>query len=93
MDAQSPGERARGTRRAKDFQRVYKACDSCRKKKIRCVLGDSKGPPGPPCVRCRREMRECVISTERSTRKRDTRGRRASSQQDGQYSACDDPFF
>lgn len=92
MDAQSPGERTRGIRRAKDFQRVYKACESCRKKKIRCVLDDSRGPAGPPCVRCRREMRECIISTERSTRKRNTKERRASSQQDGQYGATHDTY-
>lgn len=59
------------TRRSKDFQRVYKACESCRKKKIRCVLDGTGNPPQPPCARCKRELRECIFSPERSYRKRD----------------------
>jgi len=48
---------------ATEYQRAYKACISCRKRKAKCDLG---GRDGPPCVRCRRELRECVFSAERS---------------------------
>jgi hypothetical protein len=51
--------------------RAYKACLSCRKRKIRCDLGVSNQPP---CQRCQRESRECTIPEERSS-KRQTPGR------------------
>lgn len=55
--------------RAIEHQRAYKACIPCRKRKAKCDLG---GRDGPPCVRCRRELRECVFSAERSWKKRKT---------------------
>ncbi len=54
----------RGTHpKLREFQRAYKACIQCRKRKARCDLG---GTSSPPCARCRREHRECVFSSERS---------------------------
>jgi len=46
-----------------DSQRAYKACIPCRTRKAKCDLA---GNDRPPCVRCRREMRECVFSSERA---------------------------
>ena len=45
------------------LSRAYKACLSCRKRKIRCNLGPTNQAP---CQRCQRESRECVIPEERS---------------------------
>ncbi|KPM35711.1 hypothetical protein AK830_g10868 [Neonectria ditissima] len=55
-------------RRVRDFRRVYKACELCRRKKIRCVVDG----PGKACLRCQRELTECVFSPERSHRRRST---------------------
>lgn len=42
-------------------KRVSRACLHCRQRKSRCDL-DSNGNPGkPPCSRCVREHRECVL--------------------------------
>ncbi|KAJ5577389.1 uncharacterized protein N7459_006353 [Penicillium hispanicum] len=42
-------------------KRVSRACLHCRQRKSRCDL-DSNGSPGkPPCQRCVREHRECVL--------------------------------
>ncbi|KAM6478049.1 hypothetical protein HDV62DRAFT_383120 [Trichoderma sp. SZMC 28011] len=35
------------------FRRVYQACENCRQKKQKCMLGDP-GSPKPPCQACRR---------------------------------------
>ncbi|OJJ45642.1 hypothetical protein ASPZODRAFT_152678 [Penicilliopsis zonata CBS 506.65] len=44
-------------------KRVSKACLHCRQRKSKCDL-DSSGSPGvPPCQRCIREHRECVLGT------------------------------
>jgi hypothetical protein len=48
------------------ISRAYKACLSCRKRKIRCNLGPSNQAP---CQRCQRESRECIIPEERSWKK------------------------
>jgi Fungal Zn(2)-Cys(6) binuclear cluster domain len=58
---ESPTKRTRST--DKVFQRAYKACLPCRKRKARCDLGTDSSPP---CARCRREHRECVFSVERN---------------------------
>ncbi|KAF2755155.1 hypothetical protein EJ05DRAFT_494195 [Pseudovirgaria hyperparasitica] len=59
--------KARSTSGQKEFQRAYKACIPCRKRKAKCDVPDA----GPPCQRCRRELRECIFSDERSwTKKR-----------------------
>lgn len=65
-------------RRVRDFRRGYHACELCRKKKIRCIVDK----PGASCLRCQREVKECVFSDERSHRKRNkTVDRRGSSEQ------------
>jgi hypothetical protein len=47
----------------KEYQRAYKACIGCRKRKAKCDLSSSGQPP---CARCRREHRECIFPAERS---------------------------
>ena len=47
----------------REYQRAYKACMACRKRKAKCDLGSSGQPP---CARCRREHRECIFPAERS---------------------------
>ncbi|CVL02580.1 related to ARO80-positive transcription regulator of ARO9 and ARO10 [Fusarium mangiferae] len=73
-DSDGPSRR----RRVRDFRRGYHACELCRKKKIRCIVDK----PGASCLRCQREVKECVFSDERSHRKRNkTVDRRGSSEQ------------
>jgi Fungal Zn(2)-Cys(6) binuclear cluster domain len=50
-------------KREKEYQRAYKACIACRKRKAKCDLGSSGQQP---CARCRREHRECIFPAERS---------------------------
>ena len=54
------------TNRRDTLSRAYKACLSCRKRKIRCSLGPSNQAP---CQRCQRESRECIVPEERSWKK------------------------
>jgi hypothetical protein len=68
-------------RRVRDFRRGYQACELCRKKKIRCVVDK----PGVSCLRCQRELKECVFSDERSHRKRNKTGSRRGSSKEGMY--------
>lgn len=50
-------------------KRTYQACIPCRQRKVRCDLGSVEAPHSPPCVRCRRESKECYFSaTRRKTR-------------------------
>ena len=50
------------------YQRTYKACISCRKRKAKCELGTGEDGAmiGPPCARCRREQKECLFSEKRA---------------------------
>lgn len=50
-------------------KRVYQACIPCRRRKVRCDLGSVDNPNDPPCVRCRRESKECFFSATRRKRK------------------------
>lgn len=50
-------------------KRVYQACIPCRRRKVRCDLGSVDNPHDPPCVRCRRESKECYFSATRRKRK------------------------
>ncbi|KAG0158155.1 hypothetical protein PDIDSM_5668 [Penicillium digitatum] len=52
----------------KRYQRTYKACIPCRQRKAKCDLGTGPDglPIGPPCARCRRELRECVFPEKRA---------------------------
>ena len=43
------------------WRRSYRACVNCRSRKVKCDLGPLDNPNKPPCVRCKREQRECVI--------------------------------
>jgi hypothetical protein len=52
-------------------KRVYQACIPCRRRKVRCDLGSVDDPHDPPCVRCRRESKECYFSATRRKRKAD----------------------
>lgn len=52
-------------------KRVYQACIPCRRRKVRCDLGSVDNPNDPPCVRCRRESKECYFSATRRKRKHD----------------------
>ncbi|KAF2106244.1 hypothetical protein BDV96DRAFT_508227 [Lophiotrema nucula] len=49
--------------------RTYQACIPCRRRKVRCDLGPVDAPFDPPCVRCRRESKECFFSATRRKRK------------------------
>jgi hypothetical protein len=51
--------------------RTYQACIPCRRRKVRCDLGPVDNPHEPPCVRCRRESKECFFSATRRKRKQD----------------------
>ncbi|KAJ5725403.1 uncharacterized protein N7483_006760 [Penicillium malachiteum] len=59
---ESPSQLASQPRRPDNTcKRVSRACLHCRQRKSRCDL-DSNGNPGkPPCQRCVRENRECVL--------------------------------
>lgn len=52
-------------------KRTYQACIPCRRRKVRCDLGPVDDPHEPPCVRCRRESKECFFSATRRKRKAD----------------------
>ncbi|KAK0722579.1 hypothetical protein B0T26DRAFT_771200 [Lasiosphaeria miniovina] len=52
-------------------KRVYQACIPCRRRKVRCDLGSVDDPRDPPCVRCRRESKDCYFSATRRKRKAD----------------------
>ena len=52
------------TKRPGKWRRSYKACLSCRAKKVRCDLGPFDNPHPPPCIRCKREQRECLFTTK-----------------------------
>ena len=66
------GPASTGTGAASSHKRGYQACIPCRKRKVRCDLGPVDNPHDPPCVRCRRESKECFFSATR--RKRKTEG-------------------
>jgi hypothetical protein len=52
-------------------KRVYQACIPCRRRKVKCDLGSVDNPGDPPCVRCRRESKDCYFSATRRKRKVD----------------------
>lgn len=55
-------------------KRVYQACIPCRRRKVKCDLGSVDNPGDPPCVRCRRESKECFFSATRRKRKHEDGG-------------------
>jgi hypothetical protein len=58
-----------GAQHNAQHKRVYQACIPCRRRKVRCDLGSVDNPHDPPCVRCRRESKECFFSATRRKRK------------------------
>lgn len=54
---------------AAGHQRTYQACIPCRRRKVRCDLGSVDNPHDPPCLRCRREAKECFFSATRRKKK------------------------
>ncbi|KAL5402404.1 hypothetical protein PMIN03_010720 [Paraphaeosphaeria minitans] len=66
-NASSPGP----TSQPPSHTRTYQACIPCRRRKVRCDLGPVDNPHDPPCVRCRRESKECFFSATRRKRKTD----------------------
>lgn len=60
--------------KAPQHKRVYQACIPCRRRKVKCDLGSVDNPGDPPCVRCRRESKECFFSATRRKRKTDDGG-------------------
>ncbi len=70
----APGSRILGDQQSAagnnpQHKRVYQACIPCRRRKVRCDLGSVDNPHDPPCVRCRRESKECFFSATRRKRK------------------------
>ncbi|KAF2104934.1 hypothetical protein NA57DRAFT_27337, partial [Rhizodiscina lignyota] len=49
--------------------RTYQACIPCRRRKVRCDMGPVDAPHEPPCLRCRRESKDCYFSSTRRKRK------------------------
>ncbi len=49
-----------------NFIRSYQACVPCRKRKVKCDLGDPGDPTDPPCRRCRREHKDCYFQDLRT---------------------------
>lgn len=76
---------ARPARPDRPYQRTYKACIPCRQRKAKCDLGTGSDglPIGPPCARCRREMRECVFPEKRAWER--SRKRARSDDYDGEF--------
>ncbi|KAI0799212.1 transcriptional activator ARO80 [Xylaria sp. FL0064] len=74
-DANSGGNYTRshssGPVQQPQHKRVYQACIPCRRRKVRCDLGSVDNPHDPPCMRCRRESKECFFSATRRKRKND----------------------
>lgn len=67
---------ARPSRPDRPYRRTYKACIPCRQRKAKCDLGAGPDglPIGPPCARCRREMRQCVFPEKRAWERSRKRG-------------------
>ncbi|KAJ4366106.1 hypothetical protein N0V83_007741 [Neocucurbitaria cava] len=64
----SPASRSRPADSANDdavpsISRKVKACASCRKQKIKCIMDDS----GPPCKRCAERSLSCVLNKSLQT--------------------------
>jgi hypothetical protein len=71
---QQHSQDAHGDSRTPQHKRVYQACIPCRRRKVKCDLGSVDDPGQPPCVRCRRESKECFFSATRRKRKAEDGG-------------------
>ena len=70
---------------SREFRRVYKACLTCQKRKSKCELDENAYATGRPCLRCRREMKECVFVEKRATPKRRKRSTNESMNTEGRH--------
>lgn len=70
-EQQANGDANSALQQSAQHKRVYQACIPCRRRKVRCDLGSVDNPNDPPCVRCRRESKECYFSATRRKRKHD----------------------
>lgn len=67
--APASGSASKPPQQPTQHKRVYQACIPCRRRKVRCDLGSVDNPHDPPCVRCRRESKDCFFSATRRKRK------------------------
>ncbi|KAF2490017.1 hypothetical protein BU16DRAFT_586140 [Lophium mytilinum] len=65
----SPSSKGGLQNQNQNHTRTYQACIPCRRRKVRCDMGPVDNPHDPPCVRCRRESKECFFSATRRKRK------------------------
>lgn len=72
LPLQSGNNDSEGASGGAKHKRVYQACIPCRRRKVKCDLGSVDNPGDPPCVRCRRESKECYFSATRRKRKATT---------------------
>ena len=72
--AASDQQQSAGDSKVPQHKRVYQACIPCRRRKVKCDLGSVDNPGDPPCVRCRRESKECFFSATRRKRKTEDGG-------------------
>ena len=70
----SPSAQQQQPQATPQHKRVYQACIPCRRRKVKCDMGSVDNPHDPPCVRCRRESKECFFSATRRKRKHDDGG-------------------
>ncbi|WEW54757.1 hypothetical protein PRK78_000182 [Emydomyces testavorans] len=59
----SLGEPKRKSNTQHTMKRVSRACLHCRQRKSRCDLDSSGNPGSPPCQRCLRDHRDCVLGS------------------------------
>ncbi|KAG9533044.1 hypothetical protein KCU93_g598, partial [Aureobasidium melanogenum] len=64
-----------------------KECLVCRARKSKCTLDTTDGEPQPPCLRCRKENKQCVIGSSNRGGRRVRRSTIASQQAQGQPQA------
>ncbi|KAI1770426.1 hypothetical protein F4818DRAFT_262011 [Hypoxylon cercidicola] len=69
VTSSQPQPQPQQTPQPPQHKRVYQACIPCRRRKVRCDLGSVDDPHEPPCVRCRRESKECYFSATRRKRR------------------------
>ncbi|THV69596.1 hypothetical protein D6D28_05786 [Aureobasidium pullulans] len=86
-DTQSQGSPDPG----KQPKRTSKACLVCRARKSKCTLDTTDGEPQPPCLRCRKENKQCVIGSSNRGGRRVRRSTIASQQAQQQTQTSTQP--